>query len=104
MNIAKQIEGERLSRDVAEYVRALEEVKVRRRPFSVWTTVILVALGSLCGVSMTLADDASIRILLNVSTGVALLLGAAATGECIRLRRQLDAVLVLLRKNSTSRE
>ncbi len=100
MKYTCQVEGDRIAKNTVEYTKALEELNKRRLPFTIWFSVGLVALGSLTGF-LVQTDEPISRTLLSISTCVALVLSSAAIGECIRLRRQVNAVLVLMRKGAT---
>lgn len=98
LNIATRIDGERIARETAEYARAVEEIGKRRSPFTFWLTMILMAMGSAWGSWVTRLDDPRMHMILAIATGIAVFVSVSTAAECIRLRRQLDAVLVLVRK------
>lgn len=98
MNIATQIDGERIARETADYVWAVEEIRKRRSPVTFWLTLILMAMGSAWGSWVNRSDDPRMHMILAIATGIAVFVSVSTAAECIRLRRQLDAVLVLVRK------
>ena len=59
------------------------------------------AMGSAWGSWVNRSDDPRMHMILAIATGIAVFVSVPTAAECIRLRRQLDAVLVLGRKTRT---
>lgn len=96
--IVAEVDGKRIAQDTADHIRAVEEIRKRRSPFNLLRITGLVAAGSAWGWFMARGDDPRLATIAAIATGVAFFVSVSAAAECFRLRRQLDAVLVLMRE------
>ena len=98
MNPEAQIIGERLAKNVAAHVAALDVINARVQIFSWWH---LCALTALVAGNIWLGAHAGSTTMFVVGAVAQLgfVLAVNAHVECIKLRKRLDAALVLLREN-----
>ncbi|MCV2369839.1 hypothetical protein [Roseateles oligotrophus] len=96
MNIATQVEGERIAKDVADHASALEVVLKRPKFFSMWNYWLSLLFGAAWGVFMVSYAGPYTQLILGAASGIALVLAIAVFKECLSLRRRLDAVITLL--------
>ena len=98
MNPEAQIIGERLAKDVAARAAALDVINARVHIFSWWHVCVLVAL--VAGNTWLGAHAGSTTMfVVGAVAQLGFLLAVNAHVECIKLRKRLDAALVLLREN-----
>ena len=98
MNVATQIVGERLAKEVEAKARAVEVVSQREHSFTSWQSVGWLVLGGAWGFLISKSGYVGTE-LIGATTGAAFFLAAGAFKECIALRRRLEAVIVLLRQD-----
>ena len=97
MNVATQIDGERIAKDVIAEAEAQEVLGKRPRLFTQWNYWFAIIFSSAWGSFIATYTGHNAQLFLGVIAGIALLVGLAALQECLSLRRRLDAVLVLVR-------
>jgi len=98
MNISKELEGERIAKDVADRAAALDILE-RNRPTRWWEYMLTFVLA---GGWSWLTVLASSRWLLGLASGVGLFVSVAAFSECVHLRRRVDALQALIRPQHRS--
>ena len=99
MDIVKQLDGERIAKDLAARSQAFEVLNRRPGLFNQWHYWLLLVLGSVVGGALTYSGGSRAQLVLAPVAAIALFLGGATFQECLRLRRRLDAAIVLLRIN-----
>ncbi|MGC1547622.1 MAG: hypothetical protein WA777_03765 [Rhodanobacter sp.] len=99
MDIAAQLDGERIAREIVAQSKARELLDNPSRPFSQWHYWLLLLLVSTAGGFIASYSGPHNQLVLSTVVMIAVSLAAAAFLEGIRNRRRLDAVLVLLRAN-----
>jgi uncharacterized membrane protein len=95
VNIQTQIDGQRLAKSVASRTAALEVINERYPVLSWWQLPLIVLMGigsSWLGTHG--GTDGALVLAIVATLGVALALNACI--QCIKLRKRVDAVLVLL--------
>jgi hypothetical protein len=102
MNIANQLEGNRIAREVATQQQALELISARPRPtnLSQWHYGLAIVAGGCLGAVNVYAGEHA-QLLVGILAGIGFFLGIAAFQECLSLRRRLNAAIVLLLKNAS---
>ena len=98
MNVATQIVGERLAKEVEAQAIAVETLSQPQRSFTSWQYVGWLVLGGAWGFFISKSVHVGTE-LIGATAGAAFFLAAAAFKECITLRRKLEAVIVLWRQN-----
>ena len=98
MNIGTQIDGERIAKDVIAQTLALEAISKRPRNFSPWNYGLSLLFGSAWGVFIASYTGPHAQLILGSASGIAVILSITTFWECLRLRRRLDAAIVLLLK------
>lgn len=96
MNMATQLDGERIVKQVADEVQAREVLAQRYRPVTTWQYAMALVAGVLWGVLVASQLGSNGSILIGAAAGVGMFVGAASYRQCIQMRRRLDAALVLL--------
>ncbi|MDP3539019.1 MAG: hypothetical protein Q8S26_10015 [Azonexus sp.] len=99
MNIANQLEGNRIAKEVTAQHQALELISARSPNFSQWHYGLTIVVGCCLGVLNTYAGEHA-QLLAGILAGTGFSLGVVAFQQCIILRRRLDAAIVLLLKNA----
>ena len=95
MSVETQIIGEHLAKSVAARAAALDVINARTPALSWWHLVLLLIVGAAIGWLGAHAGSNSVFII-GVAAEVGFLIAVTAFAECIRLRRRLDAALLLL--------
>ena len=96
MNMAAQIAGERIVKQVADEVQAREVLAQRYRPMTSWHYAVALVAGALWGVLVASQLGPNGPILIGAAAGVGLFVGAASYRQGMQMRRRLDAIQVLL--------
>ncbi len=96
MNASTQLDGEKIAKAVAARSQALDTLLNEKRAAFSWQYLGLALLGAVWGwaVSQAGADG---HVLVAGAAGAGFFIAAAALRECIKLRRRLDAMLVILK-------
>ena len=97
MNAATQLEGSRIAKDVASQSAALHRLGEPQRPLNQWIYALFIGLGAAWGWLASSNTGAHAQLLVGITSGVAFFLAICAFQECIRLRRRLEAILVLFK-------
>lgn len=95
MNIAKELAGQRIAKQVIAEAEA-KEILGKPAQLTKLSYLLYPIAGAGLGVSLGSYQGPYAQILLGVVAGVALILGAFAYSECRVLRRRLNAALILL--------
>ncbi len=101
MNIASQLDGNRIAKEVTAQQEALELLRARPKNFSQWHYALALAGGGCLGVLNTYAAGAYAQLFVGILAGMGFFLGIVAFQECLSSRRRLDAAIVLLLKNAS---
>ena len=99
MDIVKQLDGERIAKDVAIRSQALEVLNRQPKHASQWSYGFNIVFGSILGGYLAFYERSHGQLLLGAVSGAAFFLSITVFQECLRLRRRLDAAIVLLRIN-----
>ena len=95
MNFQTQIDGQRLAKSVASRAAALDVINEHSPILSWWQLALIVLMGISSGWLGTHGGtDGALVLAIAATLGVALALNACI--QCIKLRKRVDAVLVLL--------
>ncbi len=95
MNPDLRIAGDQLAKSVARRSEALETLNTESRKWNVWHLCLTIAVG--VGISWFGGHAGANGVfVVYAATGAGFLLAANAYFECIRLRKRLDAAIVLL--------
>ena len=97
MNSEAEIIGERLAKGVVAHAAALDVINARVHIFSWWHVCVLLALVAGNTWLGTHAESTTMFVVGAVAQ-LGFLLAINAHVECIKLRKRLDAALVLLRE------
>jgi hypothetical protein len=99
MNTGTQIDGMRIAKDIASQSAALELLNERQRPLNQWFYALCIAFGAGLGWLVSSSPQgAHAQMTVAVTSGVAFFLAICAFQECIRLRRRVEAMLVLVKR------
>ncbi|NOS97402.1 MAG: hypothetical protein HOP25_02895 [Methylotenera sp.] len=96
MNVTSPIDSERIFNDVIAQTSALKVIKNCPKRFSNWDYGLWTLIGFAWGWFVSSSEEAP--LILSVASGIAFFLSVAVFRECLRLRRRLDAAIVLLLK------
>ena len=96
MDIVKQLDGERIAKDVAARSQALEVLSRRPKFAAQWSYWLNTVFGSSLGGYLASYGGSHGQLLLGAVSGAAFFLSLTVFQDCIRLRRRLDAAIVLL--------
>lgn len=96
MNASTQMDGETIAKAVVARSKALDTLFNEKQGVFSWQYVGLTVLGGAWGWVVFLAGQKA-TLLVSIAAGSGFFLAAAAFLECVRLKRRLDAVLVLVR-------
>jgi hypothetical protein len=98
VNTEAQITGRRIATDVACRAAALEVIAKRPHVFSWWHVCVLVLLIAGNAWLSTHAGSTTVFVVGGIAQ-LGFLLAINAHVECLKLRRRIDAALVLLRQS-----
>jgi hypothetical protein len=93
--------GQRIAKEVARRAWATEVLSERIHVFSWIDGLGLIAAVGIGGSFGAFFDSS--RWLVDAAAGIGFFIGATAYVECLRLRRRLEAALVLLREDNPSK-
>lgn len=96
MNTSTQLDGEKIAKAVAARSQALDTLLNEKRATFSWQYLGLALLGAVWGWAVSKAG-ADGNVLIAGAAGAGFCIAAGAFRECIKLRRRLDAVLVILK-------
>ncbi len=100
VNSDSQVVGEQLAKRVATHAAAIDAINTSEHPFSLWH---LCALAALVAGNLSLGGHAASTAMFAVG-GVAqlgLVFALDAHVKCLKLRKRIDAALVLLQENES---
>lgn len=100
MNIANQLEGSRIAKEVTAQHEALELIRARPTNFSQWHYGLAIVAGGCIGALNAYAGEHA-QLLVGILAGIGFFVGVVAFQECLSLRRRFDAAIVLLLKNAS---
>jgi|GEM_PF-2264662 len=95
MNASTQIDGEKIAKAVVARSQALHTLLNEKRTVFSWQYLGLILLGGFWG-WLVLKTGAYSSVFVAVAAGVGFVLACAAFIECVKLRRRLEALIVLV--------